>query len=512
MRLTRDIFHQPNHQYKLIFEILSVSNLIPQIIYTMRIKTAILAALLSFCTLAFAQQEGNTQISGTINNAIWKQITLKTDESYKSNTQQSFDVRLNSDNEFLFMVPLTEPQFVLLLYGRNEFARIYVEPGDAIHITCNATGMAKSMTFSGTGSINNQALKQFWEKYPPVSSKFAMTQYKKGVLYYDVAPDIDDKMKRLGQTSFTAEMRKWKDDRLGTLSVYESIYAGMTPRFIKHMRAEVEYAWAYNMLLYGYAFGVKHGVMSNYFDFAMEVLLNDDDLVSNENYRRYVKGFLNYKYDSGPKTDANPYIGQYNLSKRMLNGKTQAYFQSDIIVRGLRKTELHTMLDVYNEFVMTTPYYDYSIPALDMFYEKNLYANGSPAPQFTMVDINGNQVSLYDYLGKNVYLDFWATWCAPCIRKMEITESVKRQLNRDDIVFIHISLERTQELWQEAVINRNINGINLYADAGMDSAIIKTYNVKAIPEYFIIDKNGNFVRKPKQFNSMTIKQTLETLH
>ncbi len=477
----------------------------------MQIRTALLAVLLMFCTTAFAQQQGNTQIKGKINSALWKQITLKTDEAYKSNTQQSYDARLNSNNEFMFVFQITEPQLVLLLYGKEEFARVYVEPGDALHIDCQAVGMAKSMTFSGTGATNNQMLKNFREKYPEVASKFAMKQYKKGVLYYAVDPGIDEKMQRMGQPSFTGEMNQWRQDRLGTLSAYQNAYPDMTPRFVKYMRAEVDYDWAYNMLVYGHAFGIKHGVMSNYFDFTMEMLLNDDELVSNEKYRQYVKSFLNLKYDQGPKTEGNSYIGQYNLSKRMLQGKTQAFFQSDIIVRGLRKNDLHVMLDSYNEFVSTTPYYDYSIPALDMFYEKNMYANGSPAPQFSMIDINGNQVNLYDYLGRVVYLDFWATWCAPCIRKMEMTEVVKQQLNRSDVVFIHISLERTRELWQEAVFSRNIAGTNLFADAGMESAIIQTYNVKAIPEYFIIDKNGNFVRKPKQFNAVTIKETLEKL-
>lgn len=476
----------------------------------MKLRTAFLAVLLMCCANVFAQQ-GNTQVSGKINSAIWKQITLKTSEAYKSNTQQSYDARLNENNEFVFLFQITEPQYILLLYGREEFASVYVEPGDALHIDCNAVGMAKSMTFSGTGNVNNQMLKNFREQYPEVTSKFAMKQYKKGALYYEVDPAIDEKMTSLGQPSFTAEMDKWKQDRMNTLSAYQSAYPEMTPRFVKHIKADVEYEWAYNMLVYGYAFGVKHGVMSNYFDFTMGVLLNDDDLVSNEKYRRYVKGFMNFKYDKGPKTEGNAYVGQYNLSKQMLHGKTQAAFQSDIIVRGFRKNDLHVMLDSYNEFVSTTPYYDYSVPVLDMFYETNLYASGSPAPQFTMVDINGNQVSLYDHLGKIVYLDFWATWCAPCIQKMQMMEVVKQQMPRSDVVYVHVSLERTQELWREATYARNIAGTHLFAEAGMESAIIQTYNVKAIPEYFIIDKNGNFVKKPKQFNALTIQDALEKL-
>ena len=72
----------------------------------------------------FSQQIGNTQISGTIKGAVSKNITLITGEQHKSSGQQSYDARLNTSDEFMFVVPITEPQFAVLQYGRNIYVNI----------------------------------------------------------------------------------------------------------------------------------------------------------------------------------------------------------------------------------------------------------------------------------------------------------------------------------------------------------------------------------------------------
>jgi len=322
----------------------------------------------------FAQQVGNTQISGTIKGAVSKNITLITGEQHKSSGQQSFDARLNTADEFVFIVPVTEPQFAVLQYGRNIFVNIYIEPGDQLRVDTDGNDFVKGVTFSGTGGANNRVLKFYWEQHKEVQSQFQMKQYKKGGMYYTVSPEIDQKMTTLGYTSFEQEMRQTRDNKLATIDSYQRSYPEISPTFVRHMRSEIEYEWAYNMLLYGYAFGYKNGVPDSYFDFANNVLINDDGLVSSPKYRRYIKGWMNYKYDKGAKTAINQYIGQYELSKQMLSGKTQSWFQSNVLTRGLHKTDLGSMIDPYNEFVSGTLYYEYAEPVLTKFYEKNLYA------------------------------------------------------------------------------------------------------------------------------------------
>lgn len=470
-----------------------------------RLMTLLCAVLIS--QAAFAQQEGNTQITGTVRGAVWKNITLKTDDSYKNSSQNTFDARINEQDEFTFLIPVSEPQFVALMYGPNAWVRLYVEPGKHIKLDTDAKNFSRSMYFPGPEGANNRAFHAYMKQYPE-ESKFKRKQYKQGTLWYEVPSQIYGKIFLMSPENFTSYMQTYKQNRLDAVEKYMQIFPDISPIFVKHLRANVEYEWGTYMLAYGYASG-KEGVPSRFFDFVHELSLNDDELVSNPAYREFIKGWLNYRFFADPEGDA--YLGQYDIAKQELYGKTQAFAQANILERGLKDRQLHIMLDRYNDFVKTTNYTEYTAPATEMFQQKNKYAIGSPAPSFTMTDIDGKVVSLQDFIGKVVYVDFWATWCRPCISKISMTKTVQQRLPYNDVVFIHISLEQTAERWRESVRFRNMSGIHLFAEGGIDSEVAKAFNVKAMPEYFIIDKNGNFAKKPAKASVLTLQDSLAKL-
>jgi len=114
------------------------------------------------------------------------------------------------------------------------------------------------------------------------------------------------------------------------------------------------------------------------------------------------------------------------------------------------------------------------------------------APDFTLTDMEGNKVSLSDYKGKIILLDFWATWCGPC--KMEIPSFIKLQNDyKDDVVVIGVSLDQSGPA---AVVpfakKMNINYPIVYGDG----KVVQAYGgVRGIPTTFVIDKEFNIQRK-----------------
>jgi len=90
-------------------------------------------------------------------------------------------------------------------------------------------------------------------------------------------------------------------------------------------------------------------------------------------------------------------------------------------------------------------------------------------------------------------------------------QHVSTQISRNDVVFIHISLDRTEEEWRNTLSSRVVSGIHLYAEGGYKSDVVTKFNVKAIPEYYIINKNGTFVQKPSSVNAYSIQKCLEKL-
>jgi peroxiredoxin len=116
---------------------------------------------------------------------------------------------------------------------------------------------------------------------------------------------------------------------------------------------------------------------------------------------------------------------------------------------------------------------------------------GRRAPDFTATDLSGNQISLSDYRGKVVLLDFWATWCAGCLMEMPDVKQVYEKYHKDkDFVVIGVSLDVNQARTKEFVKKSGFDWPQVYDGRGWESGVAQLYHVDAIPSTFLIDKKG----------------------
>ncbi|NQV30512.1 MAG: TlpA family protein disulfide reductase [Candidatus Marinimicrobia bacterium] len=114
------------------------------------------------------------------------------------------------------------------------------------------------------------------------------------------------------------------------------------------------------------------------------------------------------------------------------------------------------------------------------------------APNFTLTDLNGEKVSLSDFKGKVIIVDFWATWCGPC--KMEIPSFIQLQEKyQDDVVILGISLDQGGPKTVVPFAKKmNINYPIVYGDG----SVVQAYGgVRGIPTTFVIDRDFNIQRK-----------------
>jgi peroxiredoxin len=113
------------------------------------------------------------------------------------------------------------------------------------------------------------------------------------------------------------------------------------------------------------------------------------------------------------------------------------------------------------------------------------------APDFTLFDNKGKRISLSDYKGKVVYLDFWATWCKPCMEEVPGAIELAQKLSSDTtIVFIAVSIDADKEKWMKIVEKKKMQGIQLVSSQGKESDVLMKYQVETIPRFVIIDKQG----------------------
>ena len=117
---------------------------------------------------------------------------------------------------------------------------------------------------------------------------------------------------------------------------------------------------------------------------------------------------------------------------------------------------------------------------------QNPFVNG-PAPDFRVMDIRGEELTLEQYRGQIVLLDFWATWCGPCIAEMPNVKQAYERYKNQKFQIIGISLDNSI-----APLESYIQGEGITWRQYLDSSgkISRLYNVRAIPSTFLIDSAG----------------------
>lgn len=115
---------------------------------------------------------------------------------------------------------------------------------------------------------------------------------------------------------------------------------------------------------------------------------------------------------------------------------------------------------------------------------------GTQAPDFTVAD-GQNTVTLSQFRGKPVVLNFWATWCPPCVQEMPSMVQLQKQLG-DKVVILAVSTDVDEEAYKKFTA-KNTQGMLTVRDGDHKSNSL--YGTYAFPETYIIDRNGIIRRK-----------------
>jgi peroxiredoxin len=143
--------------------------------------------------------------------------------------------------------------------------------------------------------------------------------------------------------------------------------------------------------------------------------------------------------------------------------------------------------------------------------DKSLAAVGNAAPDFTLTNLEGAEVSLSDFRGKGVFINFWATWCGPCKREMPLMEKHYQEVKDEGIEILAVNIAESN-VAVSSFIERIGVTFPVLLDSNPDRVVTQRYGVGALPASYFVDKDGVIVgHYVGEMNESILKEHLELI-
>ncbi len=196
------------------------------------------------------------------------------------------------------------------------------------------------------------------------------------------------------------------------------------------------------------------------------------------------------------------YANHLELEQEFIRNHPNSFvsaFLVDFYAVSLGKTTTQKLFDILSESIKTSNFGQ----NIDRYLTLNESLKiGDRYVNFSMTNEKGELISLSDYEGKVVLLDFWAPSCGPCIKEYPALKKAYSQFSHDDFEIISISEDQTREGWLTAVKENELDWVNLWQESGNKADPYLIYGVNGIPDNFLIDEHGIIVARDLRGNDL----------
>jgi thiol-disulfide isomerase/thioredoxin len=430
---------------------------------------------------ALAQTE--TLISGALPNKAGQAMLQYFANPYSSNPE-NLNFMIATDGSFKEKIKITEGQ-MLVFVNAIDYFKVYVKPGDSLFFRVDPK-QATSILISGKGAKE--------------------AQYGYGYFqHFKTSTEANDFQKQIGLqiSNRTPEgFKLWADSIIKIKLAYlEKNGKDLSPNTKNQLQAEYIFEYQNLKLSYPQYYQSKKksnpglpALDSSYFSFLSGIDLNQSKYMHSLQYRTFQKLSLIRAISALGRRMEMEEI--WDMCAQFFNGEILPQFRlsiwSDIVFNGSNE-DAAKLYKLAQKDCASTPGYKF---IEEGYLDKLPFLPGTKAFPFVMKDDQGKILSLESLKGKVVYLDFWASWCRPCLGEIPAGEELKKYFEGKDVVFINISIDEGEQNWVAAKAKYNINGIHALSNNRNHSEVQKKYKVESIPSYFLIDKEGNFISAP----------------
>lgn len=432
-----------------------------------------------YCSTSIAQ---SINVTGDISGKSWKAV--KEILFYCDGKVQKLVVN-KLDSTFSGNIKLIEPQFVEIKSGNSKPLNFYLVPNEKIIISIIKPSLAESKVI-----ITNKKVEQLQQ----IFNSFYDAIQEKG---------IDIKTKDWPKLIFNnTEIPEFAAMKLNEAIIKNKILLTKVPNFKKDASLFVQFFKNYlnidKMSLTEIESNLEMIKEAKLKKTALNIPYLKDYLTDLTN--AYAAG-ITQKY-----TISIDYLKQRHITQFIAAESISKYIKDSVIKSFLFSEKLNIEIPtngIKNENFVNF-LYDHSNQTIKDEYKARLdllKANKLPdinAPRkkafnFLLHDASGKPYRLDDFKGKMLFLDFWASWCAPCKIQIPYQKELEKMYEGKDIIFANVSLDASKEDWLKAVKDEDLHGFVLHAEGDFKNDLPKTYSIQSIPRYILIDANGYII-------------------
>ena len=428
---------------------------------------------------------GPATITGHVENPADEQVEIYYIKETVTNTREEVKATLDENNRFSASLPLDEPRLVSVRIPRRSIS-LYLEPGAKVDVTFDGDDTTDIPEIEGDLTAENRLLAGY---NADVANKYArMTVLSRAA--------------EMGPDEFRLYVNDIYEEKLNYLR-NDVRFDELSEGFVSMMEANIRYEKKGELMEYPMAAAHFRGLDSHpelpegYYDFLDDAEIFSDQHTNLQSYVAFLNVYQNYMMQKNEPEegygDRDYYAVLFEQSYDAFSGETRDIALAGAVVSMIRFGDFELAGDHYERFMELATSDKYK-DLVDAEYQQVLdLSPGKPAPEFTLTDIDGEEVSLSDFRGQVVYLDFWASWCGPCMQQVPYARELKKRMeDHDDLVFLYISVDTDEQAWRAKVAEENIQGVHLNV-SGFSHEVPASYNLRGVPTFYLIGRDGHIV-------------------
>jgi len=397
---------------------------------------------------------------------------------------------------------------------------LFVRPGDSIYVEMDANEVLNpspenrynlpSLRFSGCNERINNEIKQFRSIEGRRDSTGAVTRNEE----------------KLQPEEYLEYLKSKKSEQIHLLDSLKGT-KDMSEEFLQWSQLTIDYQFAQRLFHYAWYNPLANStkgkrfqvidIPKSYYKAIEDIPFDSEVALTNFDYPRFLHEYFitntNYKstfFKKQRELGANFFTSDLFQSEfeKLLKNIQQEYkgVASEILV----SQQLFGLLDVFKRIdVFENLYPNYKKELRNSFcaileakYSELKLAEKSPEHDKSLVKQEDRiGISAKDILkgiveknrGKVIYLDFWATWCGPCVAEFTYSKKVAKAFENKNVEFVYLCVKSEKANWEDKIRENNLPGEHYLLNNSEYDVLSQKFQVIGIPHYVLIDKSGNIV-------------------